>query len=302
MPIRRARLSQSPDPEAIAEVDLQPYWPELLIQACRIIEREAPGLVALAQRLGVGREQLHRQFTLHLGISPKGYADTLKTWRLVRGLKRDASTVQIAFDAGFESTSAAYEATHRRAGAAPGELRGEIDIGWWAALSDLGWMLIGATREGICWLSFGEDPRKLFSDLQGHFPRSRLHPDESRLASWLDAVRDHVLLPRRALSLPLDIQGTAFQSLVWEAIRSVPLGSTISYTALAQRIEAPKSVRAVASACARNPVAILVPCHRIVDVQGGLAGYRWGVNRKQTLLAREGMVMPSPGSPGAVAV
>jgi AraC family transcriptional regulator of adaptative response/methylated-DNA-[protein]-cysteine methyltransferase len=192
-----------------------------------------------------------------------------------------------AFEAGFGTNSAAYEAASGSLGVTPGRLRKQIDIGWWAGLSDLGWMLLAATEAGVCWLTFGEEPGAMLEELRAAFPKARLHNDEERLYAWFEKVRDFVLLPREALDLPVDIQGTAFQSRVWRALRQIPLGSTESYAAVARKIGQPTAARAVASACGSNHMALLIPCHRVVGGGGRLAGYRWGLERKRQLLGRE---------------
>ena len=261
-------------------------WPQILQSACRIIERDAPGLEELARRVGVSRSELQRQFTHRLGVSPKAYAQTLNLHRLAKGMGTRRNVLDAVFEAGFGTNSAAYAASEAL-GVTPGRLRGELDIGWWMGLSDLGWMLLGATAAGICWLTFGSEPGELLEELRAAFPRARLYNDEARLYTWFETVRDFVLLPREALDLPLDIQGTAFQSRVWRALRDIPLGKTESYGELARRLGEPKSVRAVASACARNHVALLIPCHRVVASDGSPGGYRWGLRRKESLLLRE---------------
>jgi AraC family transcriptional regulator of adaptative response/methylated-DNA-[protein]-cysteine methyltransferase len=156
-------------------------------------------------------------------------------------------------------------------------------------LSDLGWMLLGATARGVCWLTFGEEPGAMLEELRAAFPKATLYNDEIRLYAWFEKVRDFVLLPREALDLPVDIQGTAFQSRVWKALRQIPLGDTVSYGNVAERIGEPTATRAVASACAKNKIAVLIPCHRVIAADGRLAGYRWGVERKRELLKREGI-------------
>jgi AraC family transcriptional regulator of adaptative response/methylated-DNA-[protein]-cysteine methyltransferase len=148
-------------------------------------------------------------------------------------------------------------------------------------------MLMAATDKGICWLAFGEEPGAMLQDLHAAFPKARCRNDEPRLMKWFDAVREFVLLPREALQLPLDIQGTAFEARVWRALRRVPLGRTVSYGELARRLKRPTASRAVASACAHNKLALLIPCHRVVGADGRLSGYRWGTQRKATLLERE---------------
>lgn len=263
-------------------------WPEVLKRACGLIEREAPSLDDLARALGVGRSELQRQFTRRLGVSPKAYAQALALHRLAAGAAAGRTALDVVFDAGFGTNSAAYANASGTLGVTPGKLRRDLDIGWWMGLSDLGWMLIGATHRGICWLTFGQQPGAMLEEFRAAFPKATLYNDEARLYAWFELVRDFVLLPREALDLPLDIQGTAFQSRVWKALRKIPLGDTANYKQVAQRIGEPAATRAVASACARNKIAVLIPCHRVIASDGSLAGYRWGMERKRELLQREG--------------
>lgn len=262
-------------------------WPRILQSACRVIETDSPGLEELARRVGVSRAELQRQFTRRLGVSPKAYGQTLNLHRLAKGVATGRKVLDAVFEAGFGTNSAAYEVASEALGVTPGRLRGALDIGWWMGLSDLGWMLLGATQAGICWLTFGTRPGALLEELRAAFPRARLYNDQQRLYAWFEKVRDFVLLPREALELPLDIQGTAFQSRVWRALRDIPLGETETYREVARRLGEPKAVRAVASACATNHVALLIPCHRVVASDGTPGGYRWGVRRKEKLLHRE---------------
>jgi AraC family transcriptional regulator of adaptative response/methylated-DNA-[protein]-cysteine methyltransferase len=263
-------------------------WPEVLKSACRLIEKAAPGLDALAEKLGVGRSELQRQFTRRLGVSPKAYAQALALHRLAQRAATGRSALDAVFEAGFGTNSAAYAAASATLGVTPGRKRRDLTLGWWMGLSDLGWMLIGASSGGICWLTFGEEPGAMLEELRAAFPKALLHNDEARLYAWFERVRDFVLLPREALDLPVDIQGTAFQSRVWKALRQIPLGDTVSYSDVAQRLGEPAAVRAVASACAKNQIAVLIPCHRVIKADGRLAGYRWGTQRKRELLKREG--------------
>ncbi len=262
-------------------------WPEVLKRACTLIEREAPNLEELAKQLAVGRSELHRQFTRRLGVSPKAYAQALALHRLAQGAAAGRTALEVVFDAGFGTNSAAYANASETLGATPGGLRRDLRIGWWMGLSDLGWMLLGATARGICWLTFGDEPGAMLEELRAAFPKATLYNDESRLYAWFETVRDFVLLPREALDLPVDIQGTAFQSRVWKALRQIPLGNTASYSDVAKRIGEPTATRAVASACANNKIAVLIPCHRVIASDGRLSGYRWGTQRKRELLKRE---------------
>jgi AraC family transcriptional regulator of adaptative response/methylated-DNA-[protein]-cysteine methyltransferase len=260
-----------------------------IVEACRRIEL-ADGAItsaALAEGLGIGPAQLRRDFRARLGVSPRAYAESLRLMRLAATAGAGRAVARRVLDAGFGSIGRGYASAGRSLGLPPGRLGASTEIGWWIGLSDLGWMLIAATGRGICRIAFGDDPDRLRAELEATFPRARLWPDEARLRGWLDQVRERVLLPGAALDLPLDVQGTAFQARVWAALRAIPLGATASYMAVAGSLGMPKSARAVAAACAANPVAVLIPCHRVVASDGRLAGYRWGLERKRTLLARE---------------
>lgn len=262
-------------------------WPRVLHEACRLIERDAPGLDALAAQLGASRSELQRQFTRRLGTSPKAYAQALALHRLAKGSNVGRTALDAVFDAGFGTNSAAYEAAKGALGVTPGQLRSPLRIGWWMGLTDLGWMLLAASERGICWLTFGAEPGALLQEFRPAFPKAELYNDEERLYGWFERVREFILLPREALDLPVDVQGTAFQSRVWRALRKIPLGKTRSYGQLARELGQPSAVRAVASACASNHVALLIPCHRVIGSSGALSGYRWGVDRKRALLERE---------------
>lgn len=264
-------------------------WPRILLKACKRIERGEgdSSLTGLARGLGVGASELQRQFKRRLGVSPKAYAQALQLHRLTHRVAKDRSTLDATYAAGFESAASAYSAAGGALGVSPGRLRKPLDIGWWLGLSDLGWMLMAATEKGICWLAFGDAPGEMLQELRAAYPKARFANDERRLLGWFDAVREFVLLPKEALELPLDVQGTAFQARVWRALRQIPLGGTKSYSQVAKQIGEPAAVRAVASACAKNKVALLIPCHRVVGADGRLSGYRWGVERKEELLKRE---------------
>lgn len=264
-------------------------WPRLLLDTCRRIERaeREPSLNELASAAGVSASELQRQFAQRLGASPKAYAQALKLHRLAGRVNRERNTLDATLEAGFESPTRAYVAANEAFGLPPGRLRVAMDLDAWLGLSDLGWMLMAASERGVCWLSFGDAPEALIAELRAAYPKARLHDDQTRLRDWFEQVREHVLLPQAALELPLDVQGTAFQSKVWRALRKIPLGQTRSYSQLAAQLEQPHAARAIASACARNHIAVLIPCHRVIARDGQLAGYRWGLSRKQRLLERE---------------
>lgn len=265
-------------------------WSRVLLHTCRRIE-SASGAVPLARLAaaeGVSGSELSRQFRQRLGTSPKAYQQALLLHRLTRGVGAAPDTLQAMLAAGFETLSSGYVLSRRSLGVPPGRLRRALSLDWWLGLSALGWMLMGATPRGICWISFGERPADLLAELRAAFPRAELHPGEARLREWFDDVREFILLPTEALELPMDIQGTAFQARVWRALQRVPLGQTVSYGELARRLRSPRAVRAVGSACGANRIAVLIPCHRAQRGDGQPGGYRWGLARKARLLAAEG--------------
>jgi AraC family transcriptional regulator of adaptative response/methylated-DNA-[protein]-cysteine methyltransferase len=271
-------------------------WPRVLLSTCRRIEsseRELP-LAELAALAGVGAAELQRQFRARLGSSPKEYARARKLHRLSSVLHRERNVLDATLEAGFESPTRAWATAGAAFGVSPGQLRAIETLGVWLGLSELGWMLMAASERGVCWLAFGDDPDALLAELRVAHPKAQFVDDEARLHDWFEQVREHLLLPRPSLDLPLDIRGTAFQARVWSALRSIPLGETRSYGALAAELGAPTATRAVASACARNRIALVIPCHRIIGSDGGLAGYRWGVERKRRVLADEGAAVMSP--------
>lgn len=266
-----------------------PDWSRRVLETCRRIEQadSPPGLARLAAEFGVEASTLHRQFRKRLGISPRSYARALRLDRLARELGGTASALDSVLAAGFESASTGYAAARQALGESPGRLRSELEIETWLGLSELGWMLMAATERGVCWLAFGDDPGSLLDDLRASFPNARRVHGRDRLQRWFEQVREFILLPEAALDLPLDVRGTAFQAAVWDALGRIPLGQTCSYSELARAIGRPDAVRAVASACAGNRIGLLIPCHRVIAADGGLAGYRWGVERKARLLERE---------------
>ena len=216
-------------------------WPRVLLDACRRIEaaEREPSLAELARASGVGAAELQRQFRARLGSSPKEYARARKLHRLAAVLHRERNVLDATLEAGFESPTRAWAAANEAFGVPPGKLRGIEALGTWLGLSELGWMQMAASDRGVCWLSFGDDPEALLRELRTAYPKAALVDDRERLHSWFEAVREHLLLPRGALELPLDVRGTAFQSRVWQALRAIPLGQTRSYGALAAELGAP---------------------------------------------------------------
>ena len=261
-------------------------------QACRLIDsvEDEPDLETLAQACGMSRFHFHRVFKAHTGITPKAYAAARRAERLKRGLAQAPTATAAAYDAGFNSSGRFYAASPGVLGMTPGRWRaggGGEAIRFAVAACSLGALLVAATDKGICSILLGEDPELLVRDLQDRFPKAALAGAEPAFERTVAQVVAFVEAPRIGLALPLDLRGTVFQQRVWQALRQVPAGQTVSYAELARRLGMPQGARAVAGACAANPVAIAVPCHRVVRNDGAISGYRWGVERKRALLERE---------------
>ena len=283
----RPCLRCRPDLPPLAERQAQ-----LVAAACRLIEasEEEPSLDALAGSAGMSRFHFHRVFKAQAGVTPKAYAGAVRAARVRAGLAQGAPVTDALYAAGFQSSSRFYAGADAMLGMAPARFRsggaGE-EIRFAVAACSLGAILVASTGRGICAILMGDDPEALVHDLQDRFPKARLVGADAGFERTVALVVGFVEAPRLGLDLPLDVRGTAFQQRVWEALRAIPAGVTVSYTELAQRIGSPNAVRAVAGACAANPVAVAIPCHRVVRNDGGLSGYRWGIARKRALIDRE---------------
>lgn len=264
----------------------------IVSQACRSIEQAAspPPLRELAEAAGLSPYHFHRVFRSATGLTPKGYADAHRAGRVRERLVRAASVTEAFYDAGFQSNGRFYEASNDVLGMKPTEFRAggaNNDIRFAVGECSLGSILVAHSGRGVCAILFGDDPDALVRDLQDRFPRARLIGGDGDFERHVAQVVGFVEAPSPGLDLPLDVRGTAFQQRVWQALRAIPVGTTATYAQIASRIGSPKAVRAVAHACAANPIAVAIPCHRVVRRDGGLAGYRWGVERKRALLDRE---------------
>lgn len=283
----RACLRCQPDRPPLAERQAR-----AVAEACRILDAldAAPDFDALAQAVGMSRFHFQRVFKTHAGVTPKAYAAARRAARVRDTLARSASVTDALYAAGFNSSSRFYASSEAMLGMAPGSFKaggaGE-EIRFAVGACSLGAILVGATGRGICAVLMGDDPELLVRDLQDRFPKAQLIGADARFERTVAQVVGLVEAPRIGLDLPLDVRGTAFQQRVWAALRAIPAGETVSYTVLAQRIGSPAAVRAVAGACAANPVAVAIPCHRVVRNDGDLSGYRWGIERKAALIARE---------------
>ena len=264
----------------------------LVTSLCRYIEQadQPPTLERLAQHAGLSAFHLHRIFKAVTGVTPKQYAEAHRTRRVRDQLRGSSSVTDAIYDAGFNSSGRFYgqsgailgmTPTQHRAGGARAVIRFAVGE------CSLGSILVAASERGVCAILLGDDPELLLRDLQDRFARAELVGGDAGFEQLVARVVALVEMPSRGLDLPLDVRGTAFQQRVWQALRAVPAGRTASYAEIARTIGAPTAVRAVAHAVASNPLAVAIPCHRIVRSDGALAGYRWGVERKRALLDRE---------------
>jgi AraC family transcriptional regulator of adaptative response/methylated-DNA-[protein]-cysteine methyltransferase len=261
--------------------------------ACRYIDAhtdESVGLAALAARCATTPHRLLRAFQSVLGVSPRAYRDERRLARFKTQLKEKKKVSPALYDAGFSSTSRVYERAHAHFGMTPATYgRGGLGvrIRFVTVPCSLGWLLVAATERGICRISFDDSAAPLERALRNEFPAADIGRGDVTLRAWVARLTTHLDGREPQLDVPLDVRATAFQRRVWEALQRIPYGSTRSYSEVARAIGKPTAARAVARACATNPAAIVIPCHRVVCEDGGLGGYRWGLKRKQALLARE---------------
>jgi AraC family transcriptional regulator, regulatory protein of adaptative response / methylated-DNA-[protein]-cysteine methyltransferase len=259
---------------------------------CRFIDAapSPPPLDQLARRAGLSRYHLHRVFKAVTGVTPRAYAAARRAERLRDELSDGESVTSAIYAAGFNSQGRFYESSDRMLGmTASSYKRGGDGLAIRFAVGDcsLGAILVASSERGVCAILMGSDAQELVRDLEGRFPNAELIGGDAAFEGLVARVVGFVEAPRLGLDLPLDVRGTVFQQRVWCALADIPAGTTASYAELAARIGAPKSVRAVARACAQNPLAVAIPCHRVVRSDGALSGYRWGIERKQALLERE---------------
>jgi AraC family transcriptional regulator, regulatory protein of adaptative response / methylated-DNA-[protein]-cysteine methyltransferase len=286
-PCKRCRPNEAPRPERHAA---------LVAEACRRIERadEAPGLEALAAKAKLSPSHFHRLFKSVTGLTPKAYGAAHRAKRVRAQLAEGKSSVTEAiYDAGFNASSRFYETADAMLGMTPSAFRAggaKAAIRFAIGQCTLGAILVASSEKGVCAILIGDDAERLVRDLQDKFPKAELIGGDTEFEALVAKVVGFIEAPAIGLDLPLDIRGTAFQQRVWQALRKIPAGETASYSEIARRIGAPKSTRAVAQACAANALAVAIPCHRVVRNDGALSGYRWGVQRKRVLLAKEARV------------
>jgi AraC family transcriptional regulator, regulatory protein of adaptative response / methylated-DNA-[protein]-cysteine methyltransferase len=260
--------------------------------ACRRIEAsdEAPRLADLAEPTGLSPHHFHRIFKAVTGLTPKAYADAHRARKVREQLSRGGSVTEALYDAGFNASSRFYETANHVLGMRPADYRAggtNNDIRFAVGECSLGPILVAQSDRGVCAILMGDDPDQLARTLQDQFPRANLIGGDATFEQLVARVVGLIEAPQLGLDLPLDLRGTAFQERVWQALREIPAGTTATYEEIAQRIGEPRAVRAVAQACGANRLAVAIPCHRVVRKDGSLSGYRWGVERKRELLARE---------------
>ncbi len=261
-------------------------------EACRFIEQAEvpPSLNQVASRACLSPFHFHRLFKRIVGLTPREYAAACRERRVRDELRRRPTVTEAIMEAGYQSSGRFYARATKVLGMTPTAYRagGEAEtIGFAVGACSLGAILVAQSRRGICAILLGDDHEILLRELRDRFPRARLNGGNRRFEQLVAVVVGFVDLPRDKWSLPLDIRGTAFQRRVWDALQEIPPGQRMSYAELARQIGAPTAVRAVANACAANPLAVAIPCHRVVRSDGRLAGYRWGLARKRALLEQE---------------
>jgi AraC family transcriptional regulator of adaptative response/methylated-DNA-[protein]-cysteine methyltransferase len=259
---------------------------------CKVIEQAetVPSLKELAAHAGMSTYHFHRIFKAATGVTPKAYATAHRASRVRKELDRSGTVTDAIYGAGYNSGGRFYEKSYEVLGMTPSSYRAggaSTEIRFAVGECSLGSILVATSERGVCAILLGDDPDALARDLQDRFPRADLIGADKAFEEVVAKVVGFVETPGLGLDLPLDVRGTAFQQRVWQALGKIPAGSTASYTEVARRIGSPQSVRAVASACAANTIAVAIPCHRVVRTDGSLSGYRWGVERKRALIEKE---------------
>ncbi|MDQ6676745.1 MAG: bifunctional DNA-binding transcriptional regulator/O6-methylguanine-DNA methyltransferase Ada [Acidobacteriota bacterium] len=261
---------------------------------CHLEDREALRLPNLSRRFELSPFHFQRTFKAIVGVTPRQYVEALRMQTLKEDLKTSSSVTDAIYSAGFGSSSRVYDRVDTRLGMTPKEYRSggkDVEISYVIVKTPLGRMMLGATDRGLCFLEFGSSPEELLVSLQQEYPASVRVPLEKpysdQFTGWMQALASYLEGERTLQPMPISLHGTAFQLKVWSYLQTIRAGSVQSYSEVAEAIGHPKAVRAVASACAANRIALVVPCHRVIRGDGGLGGYRWGLDRKRTLLDAE---------------
>jgi AraC family transcriptional regulator of adaptative response/methylated-DNA-[protein]-cysteine methyltransferase len=307
-PSRRPRREQVvffPEPQAAERAGFRPCrrcrprdpgvqpQAKLVERVCRYIDTHAGDrltLETLGTLAGASPHHLQRVFKRALGITPRQYAESRRVGRLKAALRKGHSVTRALYDAGYGSSSRLYERSDARLGMTPATYRrgGEhMHINYTIIDCPLRRLIVGATERGVCAVSLGESDPKLETFLREEYPRAEITRNANGLERHIGAMLKHLSGRQKQLDLPVDVEATAFQWRVWEELKAIPYGATRTYQEVARAMGRPTATRAVARACATNPVAVVIPCHRVIRTDGGLGGYRWGLERKKALLAQE---------------
>jgi AraC family transcriptional regulator of adaptative response/methylated-DNA-[protein]-cysteine methyltransferase len=293
----RPNMAKPSDPHANAVAKVCRQIEASLSERSGAAENHTLKLSALASSAGISTHQLERASQRLLSITPRQYADAQRMQRLKTQLRKGDDVTTALYDAGFGSSSRLYERAPEQLGMTPATYRrgGKgMQISYTIVASPLGRLLVAATQRGISALYLGEDDAKLEAELAKEYPHAEIRRNQNGLQDWVRALLAHLRGQEPNLEIPTDVQATAFQRRVWEELRRIPYGTTRTYTQIARAIGKPSAIRAVARACATNPVSVLVPCHRVVREDGNLAGYRWGLDRKKSLQERERRLHAAP--------
>jgi AraC family transcriptional regulator of adaptative response/methylated-DNA-[protein]-cysteine methyltransferase len=274
------------------DVDTADPQAELVRRICRSIETspDMPTLDELSAEFHVSPYHLQRTFKRIMGITPRQYAEHCRVNQFKAQLRNGDSVTSALYDAGYGSSSRLYEHADANLGMTPSVYQkggSGMEIGYKIVDCSLGRLLVAATARGVCAVSLGDDDAPLVNALHDEYPSAEIVPGGESFSAWVQAILDYLGGWQPHLDLPLDLQATAFQRRVWQELQAIPYGETRSYSQVAAAIGQQTAVRAVAHACASNPVSLVIPCHRVVRQDGSLGGYRWGIGRKQTLLAHE---------------
>ncbi len=265
---------------------------EKMLKACELLESDDVNrLDDLAAEVGLSPYHLQRSFKEIIGISPRKYAEARRMERFKTELRQRGDVTMAMYEAGFGSSSRLYEKASAGMGMTPAAYKKGghgVTINFTITDCELGRILVARTIKGLCSVAFADDDQSLEADLRNEYPNAEIVKDARVLKGFVDEILKHLAGDKRRLDLPLDIQATAFQMRVWELLRKIPYGETVTYSQIAEKLGDVKKVRAVAQACASNRVAVVIPCHRVIGKNGNLSGYKWGIERKQKLLAAEG--------------
>jgi AraC family transcriptional regulator of adaptative response/methylated-DNA-[protein]-cysteine methyltransferase len=271
---------------------------QMITSICTAIKssEKAPSLAQLGRQFGLSEAHIQRIFKSHTGVTPKQYALEHQIEKIRKNLISNKTTVTNSiYDSGYASSSGFYQKSTEFLGMSPSSYKDggkNMQIMFAVGECSLGSILVARSSKGICAILFGDDPDRLVVDIQKQFPKAKFVGGNATFERTVAEVVGLVEQPNKASHLPLDLRGTAFQRLVWNALRQLRPGETISYSELAARIGMPKAARAVANACGSNSLAVAIPCHRVIRKDGDASGYRWGAERKTELLRREGMTIP----------